>query len=76
MTAIKTTYGRGGSALTPGRSAGQPDLATTLREIATDLAALRAAIVGITAKLDLDATVTDTDYASLHDPAALDTTAA
>jgi hypothetical protein len=36
-----------------------------------DLAALRAAIVGITAKLDLDGGVTDTNYASLHNPAAL-----
>lgn len=37
----------------------------------TDLTALRTAITGITAKLDLDAGVTDTNYASLHDPAAL-----
>ncbi len=35
-----------------------------------DISALRAAIVGITAKLDLDAGVTDTDYASLWDPAS------
>jgi len=36
-----------------------------------DLAALRASIVGVTAQLDLDATVTDTDYAANNDPAAL-----
>lgn len=36
-----------------------------------DLAALRAAIVAITAKLDADATVTDTNYASTCNPAAL-----
>ena len=37
---------------------------------ADDLAALRTSIVGITAQLDLDAGVTDTDYAANHDPAA------
>lgn len=36
-----------------------------------DLAALRAAIVAITAKLDADAGVTDTNYASTCNPAAL-----
>ena len=35
-----------------------------------DIAALRAAIVGITAKLDSDAGVTDTNYAATQDPAA------
>lgn len=35
-----------------------------------DVAALRTAIVGITAKLDADAGVTDTDYAATWDPAA------
>lgn len=39
--------------------------------VLTDLAALRAAVVGITAKLDADAGVTDTDFASLWNPAAL-----
>jgi hypothetical protein len=41
-----------------------------LGDAAADIAALRAAIVAITAKLDLDATVTDTNYASLCNPAA------
>ena len=36
-----------------------------------DLTALRAAIVAITAQLDADAGVTDTDYAANNDPAAL-----
>ena len=36
-----------------------------------DMTALRTAITGITAQLDLDATVTDTDYAANNDPAAL-----
>lgn len=38
-----------------------------------DLANLRAAFVALTAKLDLDATVTDVNYASLCNPAALKT---
>lgn len=36
-----------------------------------DLTALRTSIVAITAKLDADATVTDTDYAATCNPAAL-----
>ena len=39
--------------------------------VLADLAALRASVVGITAQLDADATVTDTDYAANNDPAAL-----
>lgn len=39
-----------------------------------DLAALRAALVAVTAKLDADAGVTDTNYASTCNPAALQTT--
>lgn len=46
-----------------------------LIDVASDLAALRASIVALTAKLDLDATVTDTDYAATCNPAALNTTA-
>lgn len=37
----------------------------------TDLAALRASIVAITAKLDADVGVTDTNYAATTNPAAL-----
>ena len=36
-----------------------------------DLVAARAAIVGITAQLDADTGITDTDYAANNDPAAL-----
>ena len=36
-----------------------------------DITAVRASIIGITAQLDADAGVTDTDYAANHDPAAL-----
>jgi hypothetical protein len=39
--------------------------------VLADSAALRAAIVGITAQLDADDGVTDTTYASGNDPAAL-----
>jgi len=42
-----------------------------LSAVAVDLAALRASIVALTAKLDLDATVTDTNYASLTNPPAM-----
>lgn len=40
---------------------------------ATDLAAMRAAFVALTAKLDADAGVTDTDYAATLNPPALTT---
>lgn len=49
-------------------------LEQVLRDMLTDLTALRAAIVAITAKLDSDGGVTDTNYASTCDPAALETT--
>ncbi len=39
-----------------------------------DVTAIHAAILGITAQLDLDATVTDTTYASGNDPAAITAT--
>lgn len=56
-----------------GRGSGTPNLATTLQEVADDLAALRASVVGVTAKLDADVGVTDADYAATHDPAAMTT---
>lgn len=51
------------------------DLRKMLESIQTDLANLRAAIVAINAKLDLDGGVTGTDFASTTNPAALNTTA-
>jgi hypothetical protein len=42
MTAITHDFGSGGSGLTP--QDGDPDLATTLREIAGDLATLKGAV--------------------------------
>jgi hypothetical protein len=51
-----------------------PAVKDVLQHLLLDLTALRNAHLALTAKLDLDATVTDVDYASLTDPAALNTT--
>jgi len=45
-------------------------LRTQLAAAVADVTALRTAIVGITAKLDADAGVTDTNYAATLNPAA------
>ena len=76
MAAIKESFGEGGANLAPGGAAGSPDLATALRDMADDLAALRTAHNALLAKLDADAGVTDTNYAALHTVAALKTTKA
>lgn len=47
------------------------DTRKLLEAAQADIAALRAAIVAITAKLDADAGVTDTNYGSTCNPAAL-----
>ena len=84
MVAIDTNKFRGGAGLTPNRGSGSPTLTDALRDIATDLAELRAAFVALTAKLDTDTTAQniavtssqlDEDYAATTDPAALLTTA-
>lgn len=49
--------------------------AQTTAAVVADLAALRAAIVAITAKLDADVGVTDTNYAATTNPAAMTATA-
>lgn len=72
MTTINTDFGAGGANMTD-KGSGEPTVAESLRDIADDLAALRAAIVGITDQLDDDVGVTDETYASNHDPAALTT---
>lgn len=46
-----------------------------LLAVQEDLANLRAAVAAVTAKLDLDATVTDINYASTCNPPALKTQA-
>ena len=71
MTTINADFGTGGANLSPQDAHGAPSLAETLRDIADDLTAIRTAFVGLTAKLDADAGVTDTDYASTLDPVAL-----
>lgn len=53
---------------------GDQGLAAVLKGMLNDLTALRTAIVAITAKLDADAGVTDTNYGSTCNPAALETT--
>jgi len=45
MAAIPENFGSGGANLAPGGSAGSPDLATALREVADDLAALQPTAV-------------------------------
>jgi len=45
MAAISENFGSGGANLAPGGSAGSPDLATALQEIADDLAALQPTAV-------------------------------
>lgn len=49
--------------------------AALFTDVLADLAALRAALVLVTAKLDLDVGVTDANYGSLCNPAALVTVA-
>jgi len=73
MAAIRTDFGQGGANLAPGGASGTPDLATTLRDIADDLAtfkaqfnSLRTAYQATLAKLDADAGVTDTNYAATN----------
>ena len=51
------------------------ELKRAFSAVLADSTALRAAIVGITAKLDADAGITDTNYAATWDPAALTLTA-
>ena len=43
MAKITRSFGSGGANLTPGGSAGQPNLADALRDVADDLAALKPA---------------------------------
>jgi hypothetical protein len=45
------------------------ELRALLTAVKAEVAALRASIVGINAKLDLDGGVTDTNYAALWTPA-------
>lgn len=51
------------------------DLRTKYAALLADVTAIRTALIATTAKLDADATVTDADYGSLNNPAALTATA-
>ena len=44
MATIKTSFGEGGANIAPKGAQGTPDLATALRDIADDLAMLKAAV--------------------------------
>ena len=66
MASVSTSYGDGGSKLTP-RAAGTPSLATVLRDIADDLQLLGGRFNSLHAKLDADTGVNDTDFASTLD---------
>lgn len=58
-----------GTRFTSGGSA--ENLREQFNALRADLVAVRAAIVATHAKLDADGGVTDTDYASSNDPAAV-----
>lgn len=60
--------------ITPSSSQSHAELQALLDAFLADVTAIRTAVVGITAKLDLDAGVTDTDFAATLDPAALTVT--
>lgn len=74
MAAISPRFGSGGANVAPGGSAGTPALASALRDIADDLASIRTKFIALLVKLDADAGVTDTNYASTLTPVALTTT--
>lgn len=78
MAAIPENFGVGGSGLTPGGGSGSPDLAEVTRDIADDLAELRAQFIALLTKLDVDSGDTggDSNYASTLTPDPLLTTKA
>lgn len=53
MAAIKESFGSGGANLTPGGSAGDPSLATAMRDVADDLAASQLTAVSAIDATDL-----------------------
>ena len=65
MSNIPPDYGSGGSGLAANGSQRHPPIADVARDIADDIETMRVAINGALAKLDADATVTDTNYAAL-----------
>jgi len=71
MATIKTDSFSGGVGQQPGY--GTPELADSFRDVADDLTELRSKLISLLAKLDADAGVMDTNYASTLTPAALTT---
>lgn len=64
MAGIKENFGEGGANLAPGGAAGDPSLATVLREEADDFETIRLAWNALLAKLDADSGVNSNDYAA------------
>ncbi len=60
---IKTTFNEGGANIPPTAGA-DPSLASALRDGVDDITELRTQFAALLAKLDADAGVTDTNYAS------------
>jgi len=60
MATVNSKFGRAGANL----GSGQPRLSAVLVDLATDLDAIFTNFDALLAKLDSDAGVTDTDYAS------------
>lgn len=58
MAAIPTNYGTGGSGLTPRGSSDTPSLATALRDLADDAAALQVATIASADASDLATAIT------------------
>jgi hypothetical protein len=69
MATIPLDFGKAGKGVVT--SDASPNLKDVLFDIVDDLTALRTSQTTLTAKLDLDAGVTDTNYAALCNPAAL-----
>lgn len=69
MATIPLDFGKAGKGVVT--SDASPNLVTILHDMVDDLTALRNSITGITAKLDADAGVTDTNYAATQNPAVL-----
>lgn len=80
MAKIDQNFGEGGANLSTKKFGDDSTLAEVLRDMADDLTALRAAVVALTAKLDVDfaaqnlavgSSQLDEDYAATVDPSAL-----
>ncbi len=71
MANVKSSFGSGGSGLTPNDSAGTPGLATVLRDGIDDTTELHTQLIALLVKLDADVGINDVNYESTLTPAAL-----